>query len=109
MHTHKDDIFRRKINNVYTHALTNDFKNLNWDNLVYQQPSLDDAADNLIGSLEKLLDKDCHASLHKEPTKRLNIVIKPLIDKDLQAQIETKNRLFSTKSSIPSEKTFNFH
>ena len=99
--TRKDDIFRRKINNVNTHALTNDFNNLNWDNLVYQQPSLDTAVDNLIDSLEKLLDS--HAPLRKVPTRKVKYCYKPWIDKELQAQIAAKNRLFSTKSSIPTE------
>ena len=51
----------------YIVSLDNDFNSLNWDYLIYQQPNLevDVAVDNLIDSLEKLLDT--HAPLSKVP------------------------------------------
>ena len=84
-----------------TQALTNDFNNLNWDYLVYQQTNLDVAVDNLIYSLKKLLDT--HAplcKLRKVPARKVKYCYKPWTE--LQALIVAKNRLFNIKSTIPT-------
>ena len=97
----KVDVYKRKIDTVDSNSLIQDFNNYDWNNLVYDVLDVDTAVDNLVNSLEELLD--IHAPLTKIPTRKVKYCFKPWIDKELQDLIHTKNRLFNEKKSIPLE------
>ena len=48
----KEAIYKRKLDAVDSNNLTCDFNEINWNNLVYNEPDLDKAVNNLVNSLE---------------------------------------------------------
>ncbi len=100
-HSNKQDVYRRNLNNVDISNLTNDFTVRDWNKLVYNEPNIDIAVDNLINKTEYLLD--IHAPLLRIPNRKLKYCTKPWIDKELQDKIKYKNKLFDIKSNIPTE------
>ncbi len=107
----KPDIYRRNIRDIDVENLSNDFNNIDWNTLVYNEANIDIAADNIVSSLDALLES--HAPLNKISKRKQKYVLKPWIDQSTVADIKQKNKLYYDKSKNPSEvnivayKTFN--
>ena len=94
------EILRRNLNNIDDNKLMNDFNEINWDELVYSEPDLDAATENLQKSIVKLCDK--HAPLEKLSNRCKKNFNKPWIDFELANDIRLKNIAHSKKSTTPT-------
>ena len=97
----KPDVYRRNIKDIDLDALDIEFGNIDWNNLVFNEPNLDKAVDNMLISLDNLLDS--HAPLRKLSKRKQKYVVKPWIDYNTVTEIKHKNMLYHAKSKCPSE------
>ena len=97
----KVERYRRIFDDIDTSKLFSDFNDMDWESLVYSQTCIDTAVSNLNVNIASLLEN--HAPLVKISNRKLKYCSKPWIDKELQAEIHTKNKLFHVKKSIPTE------
>ena len=94
------DIYFRRLSNVNEQTLINDFHNVDWDQIVYNEPNLDKATENLSITVQELCDK--HAPLEKLSNRRTKKRKKPWIDENLLSEIRMKNHAHAIKSSAPT-------
>ena len=97
----KPDIYRRNMNNINNTKLNEDFQKIDWGGLVYYEPNLDIASENLINELDKLIE--IHAPLKKVSKRKQKYCTKPWIDKEMQAELKYKNKIASKAKKCPTE------
>ena len=90
----------RQVNRVNEEKLNSDFSSYNWESLVYNEPNLDKAVENLSNSIQEQCDK--HAPLTAPSNRMLKHLKKPWIDNTLLSLIQQKNRAYTTKTNIPT-------
>ena len=95
------DIYRRNLNKVDEDKLLNDFNNgYNWEDLIFNEPNLDNATENLNNCITELCNK--HAPLEKLSNRHKKHNNKPWIDNELTAIIRLKNIAHARKTSTPT-------
>ncbi len=99
--TQKNEVYRRNIREVNAEKLYDDFNGINWNILVFNEPNLDTAVENLVNSLEDLLES--HAPLNKISKRKQKYLSKPWIDFNTVTEIKQKNKLYYEKTKNPSE------
>ena len=58
--------------------LNDDFNGINWNTLVFNEPNLDTAVENIVSTLDNLLES--HAPLNKISKRKQKYLAKPWID-----------------------------
>ena len=99
--TDNEIYYRRFFNNINEDEIHEDIDNYDWDKLVYNEPNLDTASDNLTNKIVDLADK--HAPLTKVPNRKMKYCHKPWIDKELLLEIKLKNKLYRKARKCPTE------
>ena len=98
----------RRLNCIDKTILTADFSKYDWDTLViFSEPNVDLATDNLSKVIEELCNK--HAPLIEPSNKMLKHMNKPWIDSTLLKLIQEKNQAHANKTNIPTEQNKNLY
>ena len=98
----------RKLKNIDTDKLVEEFSYAyNWDTLVYHEPDLDVAAENLSTCIQELCDK--YAPLQNPSNRMKKYLDKPWICNKLLETTRKKNRAFTNKIKIPTEMNRNVY
>ena len=90
----------RLTKNIDDDKLTKDFRLLDWNRLVYCEPDLDTAVENLSEALQELCDK--HAPLVTPSNRIRKHLNKPWIDSNLLKITKQKNQAFTKKKNVPT-------
>ena len=106
-HSQKEKRKIRRLNCIDKTILTADFSKYDWDTLVFSEPNLDLATNNLSQAIEELCDK--HAPLIEPSNKMLKHMDKPWIDSTLLKLIQEKNQAHANKTNIPTEQNKNLY
>lgn len=98
----------RILKNIDTDKLVEEFSYAyNWDTLVYHEPDLDVAAENLSTCIQELCDK--YAPLQNPSNRMKKYLDKPWICNKLLETTRKKNRAFTNKIKIPTEMNRNVY
>ena len=97
-----ENVYRRHFNNVNLENLNNEFENKDWTKLVYNEPNLDRATENVTNIIDDLLEK--YVPLEKVPKRKIKYCQKPWIDKEMLKTIKRKNKMFTKYKNCPTEK-----